>query len=65
MTVVRFSFLTAVSAIVLLLSILSGGASAQGPGGLYGGTLIVGTTSALGADPLNLAPENAVLHSLL
>src|SRR5437867_3360367 len=62
---VRFPLFAAVAAAVLLLGLAPAPARAQGPGGLYGGTLVVATTAVLDPDPLNLAPENAVLHSLI
>src|SRR5437867_4308638 len=62
---VRFPLYAAIAAAVLLLSLAPAPARAQGPGGLYGGTLVVATTAVLDPDPLNLAPGNAVLHSLL
>jgi len=65
MTRVRLSLLTALAAVVLLLSIAPAPARAQGPGGLYGDTLVIATTSALDPNPLNTSPENAVLHALV
>ena len=62
---VRFPLYAAIAAAVLLLGLAPAPARAQGPGGLYGGTLVVATTAVLDPDPLNLAPGNAVLHSLL
>src|SRR5438034_3676834 len=62
---VSLSLLTAFAAVVLLSSIAPTPARAQGPGGLYGDTLVIATTSALDPNPLNKSPENAVLHALV
>src|SRR5437867_2046966 len=61
---VRFPLYAAIAAAVLLLGLAPAPARAQGPGGLYGGTLVVATTAVLDPDPLNLAPGDAVPHSL-
>src|SRR3990172_11914876 len=50
---------------ILLLPLLPAPAAAQGPGGLYGETLIVSVPAVLDPDPLNMDPANAVLHALL
>jgi peptide/nickel transport system substrate-binding protein len=65
MTRVRLPLLTALAAAVLLLALAPAPAAAQGPGGLYGDTLVVATTSVLDPNPLNRSPANAVLHSLV
>ncbi|GEM_PF-3332598 len=57
--------LTALAAAVLLLSVAPSPAIAQGPGGLYGDTAVVATTSVLDPNPLNRSAANAVLHSLV
>jgi len=64
MTRVRLPWLTALAAAVLLLALAPAPAAAQGPGGLYGDTLVVATTSVLDPDPMNTNPANRVLHSL-
>src|SRR5207245_3910468 len=57
--------LTALAMAFILLAMAPVPARAQGPGGLYGDTLVVATTAVLDSDPLNVSPENGVLHSLV
>src|SRR5437773_2112435 len=65
MTRVRLTLLTALAAAVVLLSLAPPPAAAQSPGGLYGDTLVVATTSVLDSNPLNTSPANRILHSLV
>ena len=65
MTRVGVPVLTALAITFILLALAPAPARAQGPGGLYGDTLVVATTSVLDPNPLNVSPENAVLHSLM
>ena len=57
--------LTALAIAFILLAATPAPAKAQGPGGLYGDTLVVATTAVLDPDPLNVSPVNAVLHPLV
>src|SRR3990172_1644430 len=50
---------------ILLLLLLPAPAAAQGPGGLYGETLVVSVPTVLDPDPLNMDPANPVLPALL
>jgi len=64
-TRVSVPVLTALAIAFILLAATPAPAKAQGPGGLYGDTLVVATTAVLDPDPLNVSPVNAVLHPLV
>ncbi len=61
----RLALCVAVAAAFLVVAFVPAPAGAAGPGGLYGGTVVVATTWALDPNPLNLSPRNEPLHSLL